>query len=165
MSRLQAMTQALRSQFADFIKLVPPDQRSEGLYRRIRHIQKMGECCGVEMSAEQLHQIIALAARKTVKDPVLYLCRVLDRVHVEKTLETVREYARRQSTLDLRVRSMAKYVRIEAAWQLKVLSDRIHGKYSMNDLMTACEIAAKKKQPARYLLAMFRDGYKKPSML
>ena len=55
---------------------------------------------------------------------------------------------------------MTHYVKLESEWQVKYLSDLITGKYSMDDLMVACEIAMKKKNPDRYLLAMFRNGFK-----
>lgn len=155
------MAERIKADLPEFIKLCPPNERSEGLYRRIRHIQITGECCGVPMTMQQLKQIIALAGRETVRDAVLYLCRVLDRLHVRKTLEM----AKNGLKMDARVRYMAKYVKMEASWQIKYLSDLITGRYSMDDLMTACEIAQKKEYPARYLLAMFKKGYRRPNML
>lgn len=154
MTRLSTMAERIGAELPDFIKLIPPTAQSEGLYRRIRHIQKTGECCGYEMSMEQLKEIIALAGRESVKKPLHYLCRVLDRLHVQKTLET----ATKRLKTDKRIVDIMRYVKLESEWQIKYLSDLITGKYSMNDLMIACEIAQKKKQPDRYLLAMFKHG-------
>ena len=157
MSRLETMAARIKPDLPEFIKLIPPTERSEGLYRRIRHIQIHGECCGTPMTMKQLKDIIALAARESVHNPLHFLCRVLDRLHVQKTLQN----ACNGQKLDIRVRSMAHYVKLESAWQIRYLSDLITGKYSMDDLMTACEIAAKKKHPDRYLIAMFKNGYDK----
>ena len=157
MSRLDTMAKRIGEDLPEFIKLVPPSEKSEGLYRRIRHIQKTGECCGVPMSIDQLKKIIALASVESVSKPLNYLCVVLDRIHVEKTLQN----AVNKPKIDDRVRSMMKYVILESEWQIRYLSDLITGKYSMDDLMTACEVAMKKNHPDRYLLAMFKHGYKK----
>ena len=154
------MAERIKADLPEFINLCPPTERSEGLYRRIRHIQKTGECCGVPMTMQQLKQIIALAGRETVRDAVLWLCRVLDRLHIQKTLEM----AKNGLKMDERVRCMVKYVKMEASWQVKYLSDLIVGRYSMDDLMTACEIAQKKEHPARYLLGMFKNGYRRPKL-
>lgn len=159
MSRLTTMAERIGADLPEFIKLVPPTEQSEGLYRRIRHIQKTGECCGFEMTMEQLKEIIALAGRESVSKPLHYLCRVLDRVHVERTLKT----ASKHLSIDKRIASIGHYIKFEAEWQVKYLSDLITGKYSMNDLMCATEIAMKKNHPDRYLLEIFRNGWKNKS--
>lgn len=156
MSRLTTMAERIGADLPEFIKLVPPTERSEGLYRRIRHIQKTGECCGFKMSMEQLKEIIALASRESVRDAVLYLCRVLDRLHVERTIKT----ASKRLCIDKRIKNIVHYVKLESEWQVKYLSELITGKYSMDDLMVACEIAMKKDHPDRYLIAMFKRGFK-----
>ena len=158
MSRLDTMKQRIEADLPEFVELVPPTTRSEGLYRRIRHIQKTGECCGTSMTMDELKQIIALAGRESVREPLLYLCRVLDRVHVEKTLRT----ARSRLKMDERVRDIARYVAFEAKWQIQYVSDMITGRYSMNDLMIACEIACKKKHPDRYFITMLKNGLRMP---
>ena len=161
MTRLEVMKQRIEEDLPEFVELIPPTAQSEGLYRRIRHIQKAGECCGVAMTLDELREIIALAGRESVSKPLYYLCRVLDRVHVERTLKT----ARNRLNIDKRIRCFAKYVKLEAEWQVKYISDLITGKYSMNDLMIACEIATKKKHPERYFIAMLKKGLKKPKCM
>lgn len=156
MSRLETMKQRILEDLPEFVELISADEKSEGLYRRIRHIQKTGECCGFKMSKEQLKEIIAMASSETVKNPLHYLCRVLDRFHVERTLKT----ADKRLNPDRRVWDIIRYVKLEAEWQIKYLSDLITGKYSMNELMIACEIAAKKNHPDRYLLTMLKRGLK-----
>ena len=156
MSRLDTMTQRIKEDLPEFVELIPPTAESEGLYRRIRHIQKTGECCGFAMTVQELKEIIALAGRETVSKPLYYLCRVLDRFHVERTLKTAKNRLR----IDKRISNMVHYVKLESEWQIKYLSDLITGKYSMDDLMVACEIAQKKKRPDRYLLTMFKNGFK-----
>lgn len=156
MSRLDTMAKRIGEDLPEFIKLIPPTAQSEGLYRRIRHIQKTGECCGFAMTIEQLKEIIALAGRESVHNKICYLCRVLDRVHVERTLKT----AQNRLKIDNRIKSIAKYVKIEAEWQVKYISDMISGRYSMDDLMCACEIAAKKEYSTRYFIKMVRNGIK-----
>ena len=154
MSRLETMRERIMKDYPEFVELISADEKSEGLYRRIRHIQKTGECCGFKMSKEQLREIIAMAGSETVKNPLHYLCRVLDRVHVERTLKT----ADKRINPDRRVWDIIRYVKLEAEWQIKYLSDLITGKYSMNELMIACEIATKKKHPDRYLLTVLKRG-------
>ena len=161
MTRLEVMTNRIKKDLPEFVELVPPTPKSEGLYRRVRHIQKTGECCGIPMTMDELKQIIALAGRESVREPLLYLCRVLDRVHVEKTLRT----ARSRLKMDERVRDIARYVAFEAKWQVQYVSDMITGRYSMNDLMCACEIACKKKYPDRYFIKMLKNGLKRPKKL
>lgn len=155
MSRLETMAERIKKDLPEFVELIPPTEISEGLYRRIRHIQKTGECCGFPMTMEQLKEIIALSSRKSVRKPIHFLCRVLDRLHVEQTLRTATNRLR----IDERIRNIGHYIKFESVWQIKYLSDLITGKYSMDDLMVATEIAMKKQHPDRYLLAMFRNGF------
>lgn len=161
MSRLETMAKRIKEDLPEFVELVPPTSKSEGLYRRIRHIQKTGECCGVAMSMQELKEIIALAGRESVSEPLLYLCSVLDRLHVERTLKT----AQNRLHVDSRVRDIARYIKLEAEWQVKYISDLITGKYSMDDLMCACEIATKKERSERYFIAMLKNGLKKPKAM
>lgn len=153
MSRLETMAKAIAKDLPEFVELIPPTETSEGMYRRIRHIQKTGECCGMPMSMQQLKEIIAVAANESVKKPLHFLCRVLDKVHVKQTLEM----ATKRLNIDERIRNIGHYIVFEAEWQVKYLSDLISGRYSMNDLMIATEIAMKKTYPVRYLLATFRN--------
>ena len=155
MSRLETMAERIKKDLPEFVELVPPTEVSEGLYRRIRHIQITGECCGFEMTMEQLKEIIALAANESVQKPIHFLCRVLDRLHIERTLKT----ATNRLNIDERIKNVGHYIVFESVWQVKYLSDLITGKYSMDDLMVATEIAMKKQQPVRYLLKMFRNGF------
>lgn len=155
MSRLETMAERIKKDLPEFVELIPPTEVSEGMYRRIRHIQKTGECCGFPMTMEQLKEIIALASRESVQKPLHFLCRVLDRLHVEQTLKT----ATNRLNIDERIRNVGHYITFEARWQIQYLSDLITGKYSMDDIMVATEIAMKKKYPARYLLTMFKNGF------
>ena len=154
MSRLTTMAERIQKDLPEFIKLVPPTERSEGLYRRIRHIQMTGECCGFPMSMDQLREIIALAGRESVNEPCLYLCRVLDRLHIERTLKTASNRLR----IDDKVLYVASKIKL-VEWQMKYLSDRIAGKYSMNDVVCALEIAMRKKQPTHYFIGIMRRGF------
>ena len=156
MSRLETMATRIKEDLPEFIKLIPPSEVSEGLYRRIRHIQKTGECCGFEMSIKQLKEIIEMASSKTIKNPLHYLCRILDKLHVERTLNTIKN----RLNPDRRISDILRYVKLESKWQIKYLSDLITGKYSMNDLMVACELAMKKKQPDRYLLVLLKNNFR-----
>lgn len=153
------MAERIEKDLPEFIKLVPPTERSEGLYRRIRHIQMTGECCGVAMSMEQLKEIIALASRESVKDACLYLCRVLDRVHIERTLKTASNRLR----IDDRILYVSGKIKL-AIWQMKYLSDLVAGKYSMDDIVCAMEIALKKKKPSHYFIGIMKKGYKAPKL-
>lgn len=155
MSRLDTMAKRIAEDLPEFIELIPPTEQSEGMYRRIRHIQKTGECCGFPMTMEQLKEIIALAGSESVHKPLHFLCRVLDRLHVEETLRK----AQNRLHVDERIRNIGHYITFESKWQVKYLSDLITGKYSMDDLMVATEIAMKKRQPARYLLKIFKHGF------
>jgi len=155
MSRLETMAERIKKDLPEFVELIPPTEVSEGLYRRIRHIQITGECCGFEMSMEQLKEIVSLAANESVQKPIHFLCRILDRLHIERTLKT----ATNRLNIDERIKNIGHYIVFESVWQVKYLSDLITGKYSMDDLMVATEIAMKKQQPVRYLLKMFRNGF------
>jgi len=161
MSRLDTMAKRISEDLPEFIELVPPTEVSEGLYRRIRHIQKTGECCGFEMSMEQLKEIIDLAGSESVQKPLHFLCRVLDRLHVERTLKTATNRLR----LDERIRNIGHYIKFEAEWQVKYLSDLISGRYSDDEVFCAVEIAMRKSYPDRYLLAMFRNRRNKENVL
>lgn len=156
MSRLETMAKRIAEDLPEFVELIPPTEISEGMYRRIRHIQKTGECCGFPMTMQQLKEIIALAGRESVHKPLHFLCRVLDRLHIEQTLKT----ATNRLNIDKRIRNIAHYIQFEAEWQVKYLSDLISGRYSEDDVFSAMEIAMRKKYPVRYLLAMFRNKRK-----
>lgn len=157
--RLCTMAEKISEEYPEFIELCPPNERSEGLYRRVRHIQKTGECCGYKMSEEQLHELFALAGRKSIKDPVLYLCRVIDRLHVERTLETLSRRLRPDNCVQV----VAAKLQVQSEWTVKYWRDLLAGRYSMNDLMLAVEIAEGKERPAAYFTACFRGG--KPKWL
>lgn len=161
MSRLDTMAKRISEDLPEFIELVPPTEVSEGMYRRIRHIQKTGECCGFPMTIEQLKEIIALAGSESVQKPLHFLCRVLDRLHVERTLKTATNRLR----LDERIRNIGHYIKFEAEWQVKYLSDLISGRYSDDEVFCAVEIAMRKSYPDRYLLAMFRNRRNKENVL
>lgn len=154
MSRLETMAKAIGADLPEFIKLIPPTEQSEGLYRRIRHIQKTGECCGYEMSLDQLRTIIALASDESIQKPLNFLCVVLSRLNVQRTLKT----ASSRLCKDERLPIIQKYVKLEFEWQKQLVSDLIYGNYSINDIIIACEIAMKKQHPDRYLIACFRNG-------
>ena len=160
MSRLTTMTERIKEDLPEFVKLVPPTERSEGLYRRIRHIQKTGECCGVPMTMQQLKEIIDLAGRESVSDACLYLCRVLDRVHIERTLKTANNRLR----IDDRILYVSSKIKL-AIWQMKYLSDLVMGKYSEDDIVNAMEIALTKEHPDRYFLAIFKSGFKRKKVV
>ena len=160
MSRLTTMAERIQKDLPEFIKLVPPTERSEGLYRRIRHIQMTGECCGIPISMEQLKEIIALASRESVSDACLYLCRVMDRVHIERTLKTASNRLR----IDDRVLYVAGKIKL-LEWQIKYLSDLVTGKYSMDDIVCAMEIALEKEVPSHYFMSIMKRGYKPPKRL
>lgn len=155
MSRLDTMAKRIAEDLPEFVELIPPTEQSDGMYRRIRHIQKTGECCGFPMTMEQLKEIIALASRESVHKPLHFLCRVLDRLHVEETLRT----ATNRLHIDERIRNVGHYIKFESEWQVKYLSDLISGKYSIDDIMVATEIAMNKTHPVRYLLTMFKNGF------
>lgn len=152
--RLKSMATSIVEDYPEFVELCPPDARSEGLYRRIRHIQKTGECCGFKMSKEQLHELFALAGRNGIKDPVRYLCRVIDRLHVERTLETLRNRLRADNVLQ----NVAARLKVSSQWTVRYWGDLLLGRYSMNDIMIACEIAEGKDNPPAYFTAIFRNG-------
>lgn len=156
MSRLETMAERIKKDLPEFVELISPTPTHEGLYRRIRHIQMTGKCCGYDMSLDQLREIIALAGRESVRNPFYYLCAVLDKLHVERTLKT----ANSRLKIDERIKSMGHYVRLEAEWQVKYISALIYKKFSMDDLMTACEIAEKKKYPSHYLIKLLQRGFK-----
>lgn len=156
MSRLDTMAKRIAEDLPEFVELIPPTEISEGMYRRIRHIQKTGECCGFPMTMEQLKEIIALASRESVHKPLHFLCRVLDRLHVEQTLKT----ATNRLTIDRRIINIGHYIKFEAEWQVKYLSDLISGRYSDDEVFTAMEIAMNKKMPVRYLLTIFKNKRK-----
>ena len=160
MSRLTTMAERIQKDLPEFIKLVPPTERSEGLYRRIRHIQMTGECCGIPISMEQLKEIIALASRESVSDACLYLCRVMDRVHIERTLKTASNRLR----IDDRIIYVAGKIKL-LEWQIKYLSDLVTGKYSMDDIVCAMEIALEKEVPSHYFMSIMKRGYKPPKRL
>ena len=119
-----------------------------------------GECCGIPMSMEQLKEIIALASRESVSDACLYLCRVLDRVHIERTLKTASNRLR----IDDRILYVAGKIKL-LEWQIKYLSDLVTGKYSMDDIVCAMEIALKKEVPSHYFMSIMKRGYKPPKRL
>lgn len=109
------------------------------------------------MTMEQLKEIIALAGRESVSDACLYLCRVLDRVHIERTLKTASNRLR----IDDRILYVSGKIKL-AVWQMKYLSDLVTGKYSEADIVDAMEIALKKEVPAHYFISIFKKGYKAP---
>lgn len=152
--RLRAMATSLAEEYPEFIELCPPTRRSEGLYRRVRHVQKTGKCCGFKMSPAQLHELFALAGRKSVKDPVLYLCRIIDRLHVERTIATLKKRLRAENALQ----NVAARLQARGSWELKYWGDLVLGRYSMDDIMRACEIAEGKDNPPAYFTAVFRNG-------
>lgn len=156
--RTLTMANRIKVDFPEFVEMLPPTERNDGLYRRIRHIQAKGDCCGVPMSKDELRAVIALAQSETIKDKNAYLCVCLSRFKIEKTLESIR--AKREMRTSEVARAFAKYVAGITAWQLRTAFGLARGKYSMNDVVCMCELCAKKEKPASYLIGILRRGYK-----
>lgn len=155
--RTQTMYERLKGDFPEFVEMFPPNARNDGLYRRIRHIQKTGECCGFEMTKDELRAIIHLCKSETVKDPFAYLITILAKYRVEQTLANIR--ASLELGKSTEIRAVAKYVAGITKYQLKLAYNLMRGKYSMNDVIVMCEIAAKKEKPAAYFLGILKRGY------
>ena len=155
--RTQTMYNRIKDDFPEFVEMFPPNEKNDGLYRRIRHVQKTGECCGVKMTNDELRAIIHLCKSDTVKCPFAYLITILGRYRVEQTLANVR--ASLEMGKSEQIRAVAKYVAGITKWQLKTAYNLMRGKYSMNDVVIMCEICAKKEKPAAYLLGILRRGY------
>ena len=155
--RTITMYNRLKEDFPEFVEMFPPNEKNDGLYRRIRHIQKTGECCGFEMTQDELRAIIHLCKSETVKDPFAYLITILARYRVEQTLQNIR--ASLEIGKSEQIRAVAKYVVGITKWQLKTAYNLMRGKYTMNDVIIMCELAAKKEKPAAYFLGILKRGY------
>lgn len=155
--RTITMANRIKEDFPEFLEMFPPTDENDGLYRRVRHIQKNGDCCGVEMTKDELRAVLALCQGETVIDKYNYLCKCLGRFRIEQTLESIR--AKREMRTSEIVRAFAKYIVGITAWQLRTAFGLARGKYSMNDVVCMCEIAAKKEKPASYLIGILRRGY------
>ena len=157
--RLKSMAKSIAKEYPEFLKLVPPTERATGLYRRIRSIQIKGKCCGYDMSKEQLKEILALAGRDSVRDKLAYMCRIIDKLHTKRTLEIVD----RRLTDNPSVANAVRRLKVSSEYTIKLWRDMLIGKYSLDDIMIACEIAEKKDNPPAYFTAIFRNG--KPKWL
>lgn len=155
--RTITMANRISKDFPEFIKMFPPTDENDGLYRRIRHIQKNGDCCGVPMSKDELREIIHLCQSETVIDKYNYLCKCLGRYRIEQTLKYIRN--RKEIATSEVARAFAKYVTGITAWQLKTAYGLARGKYSMNDIVTMCEICRNKEKPGSYLIGILKRGY------
>lgn len=155
--RLRTMAKRIAVDFPEFIELVAPVDKHNGLYRRIRHIQAKGDCCGVEMTKAELRAALKLANRDTVKDKAKYLCVMLDKFHIEKTLNIIRQ--NQDIATNPQVHTIVKYLAINSIWHVRVIAGLIGRKYSMADVVAMCELAKTKEKPARYLIGILKKGY------
>lgn len=155
--RYASMVRSLLASLPEFIILVPPTPQANGLYRRIRHIQNTGECCGFAMNEQELKEIIGLAGRESVHNALAFLCRVLDKLHVERTLKTAQNRLQSDNRLEHAAAKLG-LVGKQAVWTVKYWQDLVRGRYSEADLYDALEIALRKKSPAGYFTACLKNG-------
>ena len=156
---LRTMAKELSAEYPEILEVLPPTPRAYGIYSRLKSIQKKGMCCGYKMTPEQMHELFALANRKTIRDKVKYMCRIIDKLNTERTLETIKRRLRRDNILQ----NVAARLQVSSSWTIKYWADLVLGKYSPNDIMIACEIAEGKENPPAYFTAIFRNG--KPKWL
>lgn len=157
--RLMTMAERIKVDFPGFVEMIPPEDKYNGLYRRIRHIQAQGDCCGEEMTKDELRAALRLARKETVKDKAAYLCVILDKFHILKTLNIIRQ--NQDIAANPQVRAIVKYLAISSAWQVRVIAGLIGRKYSMDDIVCMCELAQKKKYPTRYMIGILKKGYQR----
>lgn len=159
LKRMATMAARIKADYPEFVRMFDPaDLANYGMYIRVRSIQMRGACSGTEVSKEELHCVLALCARETVKDKAAYLGTMLSRLRIEQTLNSIR--AQKEMRTSEVVRAFAKYVAGITAWQLRKAFELARGKYSMNDIVCMCELCAKKKKPGSYLIGILKKGYR-----
>ena len=170
---MQTVVRRILNQLPLLAELVPPEKMgAEGsnktpeqkcchdFYIAVRHILKEQEWCGQQFSIEQLEGIIGIAHNPTVRDPLRFLMKCLSKANLERTLDTLKHHL---NTKDERLQNVARRLKVKTHWQIDMWNDIIRGRYSLNDLMIACEIAEGKENPPAYFTAIFRNG--KPKWL
>ena len=152
------MASKLKVDLPEFVRLFPPTNLDNyGTYIRVRSIQMKGKCCGVALSMDDMHDIIALCARDTVRDKASYLGKMLSRFQINATLRHI--YSNRKLRVDERIRAVAKYVRGLTSWQLKAIWGFIEKKYSLADIIDMCELCNRKEKPGAYMLGILKKGF------
>lgn len=129
-------------------------------YKGVRHIMIEQEWSGRPFTMEQLRGVIKLCHNPTVRDPLRYLMTCLSKAELDRTLETLKNHT---LPFDKRLYNVARRLKVSAQWQLNMWNDIIRGRYNLNDIMIACEIAEGKENPPAYFTAIFRNG--KPKWL
>lgn len=170
---IQTVVRRVLDQLPLLAELVPPEKMGAAceqktaeqkcchdFYIAVRHILKEQEWCGKQFGIDQLEGIIGIAHNPTVRDPLRFLMKCLSKANLERTLDTLKHHL---TTKDERLQNVARRLKIKAQWQLDMWNDIIRGRYNLNDIMIACEIAEGKENPPAYFTAIFRNG--KPKWL
>ena len=160
LKRMATMAARIKADYPEFVRMFDSaDLANYGMYIRIRSVQMHGKCGDVEISKEEMHSILALCASETVKNKAAYLGTMISRLKIEQTLASIR--AKREMRTSPIAYAFAKYVAKITAWQLKTAFGLARGKYSMDDVVSMCELCAKKEKPASYLLGILKKGYQR----
>ena len=155
---MATMARKIGADLPEFVKMFSPeDLNNYGMYIRVRSIQMKGEVCGTKLSMEDMHDILALCARDTVKNKNAYLGIMLSKFRIEATLRSLR--SRKKISTDERIYAVAKYVRGITKWQLQTIWGYIEGKYSMADIVDMCELCNHKEKPGAYMIGILKRGY------
>lgn len=159
LKRMRTMARKIKEDFPDFVKMFSPEEiKNYGMFIRVRSIQMRGNCCSVELSKEDMREILSLCAKESVHDKASYLGKMLSKLRIDATLRSLR--SNRKLRNDERIRAVAKYVRDITGWQLRAIWGYIEGKYSMSDIIDMCELCNKKTNPAAYMIGVLKHGYR-----
>lgn len=160
--RLSVMVERLKEAVPDIDKKIEPDAVSFGIYKRLRHIQIKGECCGVPMGLDELREAVELATRASVKNPVNYLCRILSKKCIQETLKTIKARLMKLGAQAVAlVKSAVKYAGLKTQEEIKYVASKIYKGFSMNDVVILGEKASKKSNPAHYFIACLAGTHAK----
>ncbi len=115
---------------------------------RARSVQK-------QIEPEEFSAIIEMAEH--ADNPARYWARIIAKDRLESTLKYVRRLLKRSVEA---MSYVARKIGNTTKRYLNYVGDKIaEGKYPMNQVVNMVEIAAKKKQPDRYLIGILRKGY------
>lgn len=129
-------------------ELVSSWYESDQYLPRARHVQ-------LNTTEDEWGGIIALA--KQANHPAQYFHRLIAKDRLESTLKYVRRLLKRSVEA---MSYVARKIKNTTKRYLNYVGDKIaEGKYPMNQVVNMVEIAAKKKQPDRYLIGILRKGY------
>lgn len=149
---VQVMARRVAEEYPEFIVALSPSEKTDGMYRRLRAVQKNNLCCGEPINKAEVKEVILLALRDGVRNFASYLGKCLSRGGIKHTLEIVRGRLKKVMWEGAVCNRLGIWGETVKFWK------SLAHDWSEDSIMRAVEIAQKKKDPVAYFTTILKRG-------